>query len=609
MDFYFYKHNIKSFDDKLLKDVLSKDEITICKNNSVIKYTKNCQTNFRDDNFLLFSGRVLYDNLNVQESKERFLVDIKNLNWPLPETIHGYFSGFLETNQKTYVFTDPIGLYNLFYYIDDNCVVISSSLMAIQKTIKAPLNTAGIVLETFGHTSQFGTMTAFQGIKRLWSGELLIIENNKKKESLFDYSIKKEETIPSKNIAEELVTLINEENNLLYDGDIIVGLSGGVDSRVNLAPLIKNNKKFEAINYGKEDLIDSSIPKKIAEKFKFKIDFIDPTPNLFPKKEIITDMISKTSSAYINSWHSLLLGNKEANLFLLGDITDILRAKNISSLKGRKFRTIFYIKKFFLGKKLELNEINTSNKNEFKEIKINQLKKNLDYALVNFKVSDEEKETIKKTAVEDLTTLFNHLDNYNCKYIESYEELYGIFTWGRLAMGKQLNLLQYKYKAEIPLTNIKIARKVLNISPNYRYADELTSKMFKSKSWKKLGNFPLSQNPLVAYNSSFYLMLIGWFLRSKTDFFLTKLSVASKGKMNKKRLFKSYDYQKSYCYPGAFENFKSYFEPNEIYDYENIVNLFENRANKTAWPFSSMDLMPHVQIMYYIANSKTINDK
>jgi hypothetical protein len=104
-------------------------------------------------------------------------------------------------------------------------------------------------------------------------------------------------------------------------------------------------------------------------------------------------------------------------------------------------------------------------------------------------------------------------------------------------------------------------------------------------------------------------MLIGWFLRSKTDFFLTKLSVASKGKMNKKRLFKSYDYQKSYCYPGAFENFKSYFEPNEIYDYENIVNLFENRANKTAWPFSSMDLMPHVQIMYYIANSKTINDK
>ena len=113
MDFYFYKHKSETVDTKKIEKILSNDEVTIQKNNSIFKYTKNCQTHVDDIHYLFFSGRVLYDNLDFSESKKQFIEDIKNLNWPLPDSIHGYFSGFLNNNDNTYIFTDPIGLYNL----------------------------------------------------------------------------------------------------------------------------------------------------------------------------------------------------------------------------------------------------------------------------------------------------------------------------------------------------------------------------------------------------------------------------------------------------------------------------------------------------------------
>ncbi|WP_374552205.1 hypothetical protein [Flavobacterium sp.] len=604
MDFYFYKHKSETVDTKKIEKILSNDEVTIQKNNSIFKYTKNCQTHVDDIHYLFFSGRVLYDNLDFSESKKQFIEDIKNLNWPLPDSIHGYFSGFLNNNDNTYIFTDPIGLYNLFYYFDNDYIVISSSLMAVQKTTNASLNYAGLVLETFEHNSQFSILTPYQGIKRLLPGEFLKITNFQKSENLFDYTIKKEDSVPGKTIAQDLVNLINEENKLLYHDEIIISLSGGIDSRVNLAPLLVNKKKFHAINYGEEDIADSKIPRNISKKFKFNLDIIDPTPNLFPSKDIIDDITSKTTSLFISSWHSIILSNYETNLFLLGDITDILRAKNITSLKNRKFKTNFYINKFLFGKKLKLNPITETNKIGFQESKRKLLINRIENSFLDFKFSDTEKKKILDEILNDFNGLFQHLDNYNCKYIESYEELYGIFTWGRLAMGKQLNILRYKYNTEIPLLNIRILRKVLNIAPSYRYADELTTKMFKTKEWRELGNFPTSQNPIVPYNSSFYLMLLGWFIRSKTDAFLTKLSVKTKGKFKRKRLFKSFDIQKSYDYPGSFDNFKSYFEKNDIIDFDDKINLYKSRMEGTSWPIIPIDLMPYIQIMHFIKNAK-----
>ena len=79
-----------------------------------------------------------------------------------------------------------------------------------------------------------------------------------------------------------------------------------------------------------------------------------------------------------------------------------------------------------------------------------------------------------------------------------------------------------------------IVRKKLYNFPADRYSYELTNEMFKRKSWAPLGKFKRSQNPYVNYNSSYYLMLFGFIIRSYIDHFSNKV--------DNKRLDKSYTF-------------------------------------------------------------------
>ena len=601
MAFILIKTNYKF---SLVDSIFEEKEQTFYKqNNIIIKYTTNSEFHNIDDSTLVFEGRILYDNYSNTESKTQFINDLTKLSWPLPNTISGYFSGFLVNGDDTYIFTDPIGINNLFYYHDENMIIISSSISAIQKIKKFKLDYAGLVLETCNHYSQFGKMTVLEGVKRLMPGEIIQLSAFCVTKNLFDYSIKNRDEKPEPDFHINLVNLINDESKKLFKNEnVVITLSGGIDSRINLAPLIVNENNFEAINYGSIDLIDSKIPSKIAEKFKFRISFFNPNENAIASLVNIDRFIEKTDSLYVNMWHSILLENTldEKKVFLLGDMLDILRAKSIASLKTRKFRTRFYIKKFFSGSKLSLNRIDIENLKDFQENKTNQIIKNVKSSFKLFKFNNDTKETIIINVKKQLEQTFNHLNNYNCLYIESYEELFGIFTSGRLTMGKQLNLLRFKYRTEIPLTNIKILRKVLNIAPNFRYSDELTSKMFKVKKWEKLGNFPTAQNPFFSYNSFYYLMLLGWFLRSKIDYYLTKLYIITKGKSKKTRLFKTLNHQEIYTYENAYSNFISYFPENEFCNFQEKIDLFKRRKDKISWPLASQDLMPFAQVMYYV---------
>jgi hypothetical protein len=189
------------------------------------------------------------------------------------------------------------------------------------------------------------------------------------------------------------------------------------------------------------------------------------------------------------------------------------------------------------------------------------------------------------------------MERYQPRYIESYEELFGIFTHGRKSMGKQLNVLKYRYLPEIPLLNMRIVRKVLNYSPAERYSDELTNEMFKVKSWKPLGKFITSQNPFFRYNSPYFMMLLGWFVRSSVDQILTKLTI--KGWINRPRLFKNLNSRDGYQYPGAYENFVACLENDKI-DVAKQKETFIGRRDGNLWPLTSMDLMPILQAIYYL---------
>lgn len=570
-----------------------------------VYFKKNTQHSLKEDKGIFISGRIHKYGFSEQESVNTALTAITNKEWPLSSDYTGTFAGMAFNSTQVLVYNDPIGLYKLFYHITDDYIIVSTTLSNFKQFGDYKLTISMLALEvTAPEYSQYGKNTVLEGVKSLLPGEMVVLEHGKEAQHLYDVTIKQDDKTAGKNFSTEIIEFMTEEFRDYYKEReaLTIPMSGGVDSRVILAPILNLNKKVKLSNYGRIEYLDSSLPKKIADKLNLEFEIYDPVPYSFPEKDMVWEIVERSDSLHVNSWIPYFIDwdeNSEKETFLLGDMCDILRSKAISSLQSRDFRKKYYANKFFSRKKMELTPITAENKKAFQDRKRGIIVSNAKNVLSRFKTLPAPIEELIKEIEADVNELFTHMERYSPKYIESYEELYGIFTHGRKSMGKQINLLKYKYNAELPLLNIRMVRKILNYSPTERYSDELTNKMFKHKSWRVLGNFTTSQNPFFSYNSNYFLMIFGWFLRSGIDQTFTRWHLKSKGKFKRMRLFKTLNSKEVYNYEGAYKNFTSYLE-NELVDCELQKKIFRDRKTGEAWPLSSMDLIIYGQLMYYI---------
>ncbi len=602
MDFLFYEIRQNSLNKPLVEGY---DHFLELSEYSSFLYNDGTKVFQKDGKLLALTGRVMKLK-NTEDASLSYFYDDLNLDiWPISDSFTGAFSGFLFGCDEIRVFNDPLGLYKLFFYISDGIIAISTRLSDLTKIKHFDFDFSSWFLEfTRPEYSQYGTRTIFKSVKTLLPGEYKLFRKGENVLNLFDTTIKQEDkSADRKKLAVDFVELINEEFDDFYKEyeNLTIPMSGGIDSRVILAPFIGRQKQIVLSNYGTIDGIDSSIPLEIAKKFKFHFEIFNTASNTFPTRKFLWDLVNKTDSIHVNAWFSHL---QEANQtravkqqFLLGDMCDILRSKGAETIKSRAFRKKYYIQNFFKRTKIKLTKITPENILLFQVRKKERVIGFLKNIIEETKYLPLPEQQIIDEAIADMDELFTHMDRYRPRYIESYEELFGIFTHGRKSMGKQLNLLKYGYQPEIPLLNIRIVRKVLNYSPAERYSDELTNEMFKVKSWKPLGKFKTSQNPFFRYNSPYFMMLLGWFVRSSVDQLLTKMTI--KGLINRPRLFKNLNSKDGYQYPGAYENFEACLE-NDIIDVIKQKETFIGRRDGSLWPLSSMDLMPILQAIYYL---------
>ena len=602
MDFIF----VKSKNEKqLINDDLNYDETYYWSPGCFIKYNFGTQVHFEKSKGIALSGRILKSNSSNQDSLSCLLEDLIDRKWPISNDYTGAFSGILINENELVIFNDPIGIYKLFYYVSDDLVIVSTSLSNFAKVKDFSFNYSAWFLEmTQPEFSQYGTSTIFKDVFTLLPGECRYYLDGLHIRNLYDTTIKHEDKAANrKELALDLVNLINSEFDSFYSGfdTLTVPMSGGIDSRVVLAPFISKGKEIKLSNYGDIKSIDSRIAQSIAKRFKYNFELFDYYSGNFPSKEFLNEVIEKTDSVHVSAWFNHLekqkanSGSKE--LFLLGDMCDILRSKGAESIKSRDFRKKYYSQNFFKREKIQLTEITEENKQKLKQNKKKKVFDNLRDLIREIQFLPISEEILFLEIEADMDQLFEHLEKYQPKYIESYEELFGIFTHGRKSMGKQLNLLKFGYLPEIPLLSLRIVRKVLNYSPAERYSDELTNEMFKVKTWRDLGSFRTSQNPFFKYNSSYYKMLLGWFIRTSMDQILTKMTL--KGWINKPRLFTNLNNRLVYQYPGSYERFIQCLENNKL-DVTKQVETFKGRRDGNLWPISSMDLMPFLQAIYYL---------
>ncbi|RHG36100.1 hypothetical protein DW261_06130 [Fusobacterium varium] len=169
------------------------------------------------------------------------------------------------------IYMDFSGNLGCFYGEKNNSIFVSSSLALIKEVYKTESKNFEKIHYGGGIDWFPGPLTILKDVYRLLPSEILDFKKNNIKiyfkNYLIDFSKLKEEEILEKFIINFSNLIKNIDKN--YKGDILLPLTGGVDSRTILAFLLKNKINFESFicepDLGLENS-DFSIGKLIAEK-------------------------------------------------------------------------------------------------------------------------------------------------------------------------------------------------------------------------------------------------------------------------------------------------------------------------------------------------------
>src|SRR5690606_11340154 len=121
---------------------------------------------------------------------------------------------------------------------------------------------------------------------------------------------------------------------------------------------------LKTLSYGEKDYIDNKIASRIAEYLNLEHLNISFKDSLCPSKIEFEQQFKNGGEYFINCWFSVINKLKNNNyisnensVILIGDVLDILRAKNIKSIRSRKNRIKLQINDFF-GIKIKEKPIN-----------------------------------------------------------------------------------------------------------------------------------------------------------------------------------------------------------------------------------------------------------
>lgn len=200
----------------------------------------------------------------------------------LIDKLNGMFAFVLydQKNNTLWVARDRFGIKPLFYYFDENCLVLASDLTSVNSVAKQEIDKYSVML-FLGHSYIPAPKTIYKNISKLMPGEQININNNSFKISKYwDIENLSEENIGKIEAADRLRKTLGESVKFQTRSDVPVGLflSGGVDS-ATIAAITKEVR-----------------PK--SQFHTFTVDFID--------KKSQDSLYAANMSSKINSIHHLI---------------------------------------------------------------------------------------------------------------------------------------------------------------------------------------------------------------------------------------------------------------------------------------------------------------
>ena len=280
---------------------------------------------FEDENRIIVIEGVILNKLQI-------IKDYDNLAWldvvwklymergdDFFRIFRGSFSGLLfdKSNTKWIIFTDHIGSKHLYYYRNEQVLVISSEIREIydyfkEKSLRTRLNiNAAYMLLSYGYMLENNTLC--EDIKKLLPGNYMLIQNNSFE--IHEYYKLPKSTVNTKYDEEAIIEILDRkfkqvielqfEKDKEYGYKHFVSLSGGLDSRMVswVAHEVGYTKQIN-FTFSQSGYLDETIPKQISSDLKHEWIFKSLDNGLFLRDIEEINLITGGNILYFGLAHS-----------------------------------------------------------------------------------------------------------------------------------------------------------------------------------------------------------------------------------------------------------------------------------------------------------------
>jgi hypothetical protein len=201
--------------------------------------------------WLLAAGTIVAlegDNHPISSLK-RLLFDFLARGFKAMDKFDGHFALIIYDGREDTlsVFSDPMGLFSIFYYQDGKKLYVSSSAIAIAKQVAAQPDLIGIEYFLQGGRMDAGK-TFWQDLKRMQAGTMLQVKQAELQEHVYwmptiDASITR---LPMDDALTQYDQILTNTFSRLFDreGKIWADLTGGFDTRLVMTYVAKRQQPY-----------------------------------------------------------------------------------------------------------------------------------------------------------------------------------------------------------------------------------------------------------------------------------------------------------------------------------------------------------------------------